>query len=239
MKKSMSGRTSLRRVFLMTAGVGASIAALVSAGCFSSSNGTWYIRSAPLPQGWPDLTPVGAVELRTYPQYRAATVDDGRNASGMPIDESAMFMTLFRHIKRQDIAMTAPVDMTYTSQFDESGDPTAEQAASETPALMQMAFLYRAPDVGRPGTDGDVEVREVPPQTWASIGIRGSYSERQLNRSLARIEAWLTEHPEWQARGGARLLGYNGPFTLPFLRYGEVQVPVYRSERESRGPVGQ
>ena len=49
------------------------VVSMAAAGCLRVSNGTWYIKSAATPEGWPALTPVGSVEVKDYPVYRAAT----------------------------------------------------------------------------------------------------------------------------------------------------------------------
>ena len=76
------------------------------------------IKEAEMPKGFPDYTPVGQIEVKHYPAYRRAT------ASGM-----AEFWTLFKHIKQNHVAMTAPVEMDY-------GDLLAQK-----PAERSMSFL--------------------------------------------------------------------------------------------------
>jgi hypothetical protein len=128
-----------------------------------------------------------------------------------------MFSPLFNHIKRQDIAMTAPVAMTYEG----------EKQAS-------MAFLYRNTEQGSTGSDdadSRVEVRDVPPQWMASLGVRGSYTQARFDEAVDTLNAWLAEHgDQWRPVGEPRYLGYNSPFIFGFLRYGEVQRPVERVE---------
>ncbi len=181
---------------------------LTLVGCVRTSGGVWYFKSAELPEGWPELTPVGEVHIREYPVYRAASVarDDADGGMG------SMFNTLFQHIKSNDIAMTAPVDMGY--------------ATGDQDAMSSMAFLYRTPDLGSVGSDGLVRVEDVLPATYASVGVRGGYSQKKFERGLGLLEAWLESQDEWQSNGSPRFLGYNGPFTPFFWRYGEVQVPV-------------
>ncbi len=170
----------------------------------------FVISEAPRPDGWPELTPVGEVEVKQYPAYRAAQVvaDDQTPAS-----DSGMFRPLFNHIQREDIAMTAPVEMTY------EGDRPAS-----------MAFLYRTPGMGALGSDdadSRVQVKDTAPQTAASIGVRGRYNAGKFADAVDELNAWLdanTDH--WRAIGEPRYLGYNSPFVPGFLRYGEVQVPV-------------
>ena len=120
------------------------------------------VRSAPLPAGWPDLTPVGEPTLRTYPVYRAASVDnDAVEGEGL----RPLFMEFFGHISRNDIAMTTPVDMGYA--------PTDDGAL----AMDRMAFLYRTTDLGPTGLDGAVVVEDVGARTFISVGVRGDYTE--------------------------------------------------------------
>lgn len=188
---------------------------LTFAGCLRSHGGTWYFESAETPEGWPSITPVGKVEIKTYPVYRAAAVRDAgdtRDPSG------SLFMTLFNHIQKNDIAMTAPVDMSYGNAVDAS--------SGSFPRVTSMAFLYRSTDLGRVGRDGAVTVEDVAPRQYASVGVRGDYNARTFQRGLKQLESWLSAHPEWKRAGEPRFLGYNGPFVPPFWRYGEVQIPV-------------
>lgn len=166
------------------------------------------INEAPLPEGWPELTPVGEIQVKQYPVYRAAVINEGTNAS-----QSGMFRPLFNHIQREDIAMTAPVEMTY------DGDRQAS-----------MAFLYRNTQMGTLGSDAAderVQVKEVEQQTAVSIGVRGRYSQDHYNEAIDKLKAWLDQNKsQWQAVGEPRVLGYNSPFVPSSLRYSEVQIPI-------------
>ncbi len=186
-----------------------SILALIAFGitAWSCTQGP-RINEAPLPEGWPELTPVDEIQVKQYPVYRAAVIDDETDGS-----QSGMFRPLFNHIKRKDIAMTAPVEMTY------DGDKQSS-----------MAFLYRNTEMGTPGSDeadSRVEVRDISEQTAVSIGVRGRYTTERYNKALDKLNAWLDERQgQWQAVGEPRFLGYNSPFVPWFMRYGEVQIPV-------------
>ncbi len=204
-------RKCLRIAAFAAAGLLA-IGLLTLVGCVRTSGGVWYFKSADFPEGWPELTPVGEVHIRSYPVYRAASVTRDDADGGM----GPMFNTLFAHIKSNDIAMTAPVDMGY-SAADPSGEPDA---------MSSMAFLYRTTELGQVGSDGLVRIEDVPPATYASTGVRGRYTQKRFQRGLERVEAWLASQEGWTPAGPPRYLGYNGPFTPWFWRYGEVQVPV-------------
>lgn len=170
----------------------------------------FLFEEAPRPEGWPELTPVGEVEVKQYPAYRAAEITTNATANS---SDNGMFMPLFNHIKREDIAMTAPVEMTYDQQ-----------------RPVSMAFLYRNTEQGSAGTDEDdprVDVIDAPQQLAASIGVRGRYTHERFTEAVEDLNTWLAEHDDkWRATGEPRYLGYNSPFVLWFLRYGEVQIAV-------------
>jgi hypothetical protein len=91
---------------------------------------------AKMPAGFPGHTPVGTVEIKKYPAYRKAQASGGD-----------AFWKLFTHIKNNDIAMTAPVEMTFQSE----GPPVGQERA--------MAFLYSSVELGQAGTQGPVDAR--------------------------------------------------------------------------------
>lgn len=186
------------------------------ASCVNTSGGAWYVDEAPLPEGWPANTPIGKIEVKPYPAYRAAVVEQVALDAG---NTDGMFMTLFNHIKDREIAMTAPVAMGYS--------PDAAAAGDEGRRLKSMSFLYRRPTQGQLENDGAVTVRDHTSARWLSIGVRGKYSESQYQRHVDLLNAWLDEHDQsWERTGQPRYLGYNSPFVPSFLRYGEVQIPV-------------
>lgn len=177
------------------------------ASCVSFS--PFMIREAALPQGWPERTPVGEVRIQTYPAHRAAIVTADQAGGGM----DKMHGVLFRHIKDKGFPMTAPVDMSYAPGNVAAG-PTS------------MAFMYRSTQQGSIGTDGQVQVMDLEPATFASLGVRGGYRSGDIAAHVAKLKAWLDEHDEWRPIGPPRYLGYNSPFVPAFMRYGEVQIPV-------------
>lgn len=133
-------------------------------------------------------------------------------------------MPLFRHIESNHIAMSSPVVMTYHTVA-----PKSPAADAGTPAekMYSMAFVYQSTSIGHDGSFGPVDVKDVPAMTVASIGVRGSYTTGRFARAKAKLDAWLAAHAaEYKQSGPARYLGYNSPFVLPFLRFGEVQIPI-------------
>lgn len=171
------------------------------------------ISEAKLPSGFPGPGPVGEVITKTYPAHRLARVRAGDRGN------DGSFMKLFRHIERNEIAMTAPVEMEMAVR-DDGG------VAADTTS---MAFLYGSAQIGAPGpdpADPSVVVEDVPELTVVSLGVRGSYKEERFAEFVGKLEAWLAEHPQWVAAGPPRTLAYNSPFVPGVLKYAEVQIPV-------------
>jgi hypothetical protein len=171
------------------------------------------ISEAKLPEGFPGPGPVGEVITKTYPAHRLARV-----RSGGPGNDGS-FMKLFRHIERNEIAMTAPVEM----------EMALADGGRAAPRTESMAFLYGSATTGTPGpdpADPNVVVEDVPEVTVISLGVRGSYREERFAEFTAKLEAWLDANPEWVAAGPPRTLAYNSPFVPGVLKYAEVQIPI-------------
>lgn len=193
----------------------------------------FWIREANLPEGFPPPGPVGEVIIKEYPAYRMARYTAPES---QPADQNSMFWPLFKHIKRNDIAMTAPVEIGYSAAV----APRREAAALVEP--VSMAFLYRQPTLGMTGadqTDPRVVVEDMPAITVLSVGIRGNYTTNRLAKALRQLDRWLSDNPgRAEVVGEPRYLGYNSPMVPSFIRYGEVQVPVrLREPAPSSQPV--
>ncbi len=175
------------------------------------------IMEAPLPVGFPEPGPVGEVIVNEYPAYRMAKTERAPQGRG---SQDRMFSVLFSHIKRNEIAMTAPVEMTYVTQ--EQGEMD-EQA---------MGFMYQQPTMGAPGSDpkdGRVRIVDVPAMTVVSMAIRGGYRTDVMIEAVAKLENWLSDNAaQYERAGPLRRMGYNSPFIPSGYQYSEVQIPVRR-----------
>lgn len=167
------------------------------------------VLEAPLPEGWPRPSLPGLIRIKTYPAVRAAWVREPRG-------NNRLFSILFNHIKSRDIAMTGPVVMGYpvkgSGEFAEAPD--------------SMAFLYRRLDQDQAGRFGQVVVEDEKPLRVVSVGLMGSYRERNFQEAAEGLRDWLKTHREWKADGPVRVLAYNSPFMLFWRKYSEVQIPV-------------
>ena len=180
---------------------------------------------SPLPAGYPEPTPPGAIDLKRYPTVRRAEyVSSGSPGFGMNMG----FFPLFNHIKRNDIAMTSPVEMDYRDLFDPA---TGKQEPKESMSWT-MSFLYRTAElapVGKDRKDGKVIVTDRPELEVLSIGMNGPYGTGVVEKGLTLLHAWLKDHPEYEVAGEPRAFHYNGPYIANRNKWSEVQLPVRKS----------
>lgn len=175
------------------------------------------VREADLPKGFPTFAAVDEIELRDYPAYRMVKAKMRKNGS------MSAFWMLFNHIKKNEIAMTTPV------QIDYEQDGTANQEAS-------MAFLYGDPAIGEAAVAGKVEVVDVAAQTVLSLGARGYERPDRLEELHRRLQQFLAAHKsEFEPAGTMRMMNYNSPSVGDDRRYFEVQLPVRRVDSKQKG----
>ena len=175
---------------------------------------------APLPVGWPGGTAPGQIEIKKYPAYRSAIA---RVKGASSKNSTLLFFSLFNHIQRRGVEMTAPVVMTYEPKVAE--EPGARGEVS-------MEFLYRTTDLGNTGPGvGTVKVEDFPPGTFVCLGVQGQMDEAGLREGVAKLREWLNSHKDqWVEAGPPRRLGYHGPMTPIKRQLSEVQIPIKPSK---------
>jgi SOUL heme-binding protein len=173
---------------------------------------------APLAEGFPDATKPGKVEVKKYPAYPSAVTRVNKSTVSTG---DLMFFSLFKHIQKKKVEMTAPVINTFKTP-----------RMIETPAArgeVTMEFVYRSTKEGKPGPDGpSVEVVDHPAQSFVCLGFQGGgMSDSQMREAVAKLHKWLDGHKgKWVEDGPPRRLGYHGPMTPAAQRLWEFQVPV-------------
>jgi uncharacterized surface protein with fasciclin (FAS1) repeats len=168
-------------------------------------------QEARLPKGFPTPTPVGEIKVKRYPAYRLArtAMPSGR------LGEGRAFFALFEHIARNKIEMTAPVELTYSTE-------------KELPRGEAMAFLYEDAELGSLGHSGSVEVSDVPAMTTVTIGVRGEQTAERIEEARERLQHWLDQQEEYEVSGKLRVMGYNSPMVPVERQYIEVELPIKR-----------
>ena len=156
------------------------------------------------------------VEIRAYgPLVAIETRADGDG-----------FGRLFAYIaganaRDQMISMTAPVE--------DRGGPfgrsaAAKDAASDAPVL--RFFLPRSVAANPPvPNDPRVKVVRLPARTLAALRFSGWLDRASIEQHAARLKAVLAA-AQRETVGPAYVLGYDPPFTIPFLRRKEVAINV-------------
>jgi len=193
---------------LILIGVGAILAGALLLGAYNAA-------SAPLPEGFPEPTSDGVIEIKQYPAYRAATVQVSGRLADAP---SQGFSPLFDHISSNDISMTAPVETRYPA--------TTLQANAAAEGQAAVSFLYRSLDIVPQAVAQDVQVEEMPPMMVVSLGRRGGYGYDNYTEGIVRLQTWLAEHPEYVVAGPPRRFFYDGPFVPDFLKRNDIQIPI-------------
>jgi hypothetical protein len=175
--------------------------------------------SAPLPDGFPQPTPSGKIEVRQYPAYRSGTFTYKGKLS-QAANES--FNPLFQHISSNGISMTAPVEARYPSI-------TLEELPNAKPdevGQAEISFLYRNKAVQPKQIAGGIKVESHPSIKVVSIGIRGPYTYAIYQENLELLRNWLAEHPSYAVSGLPRRFFYDSPFTPDAFKRSEVQIPI-------------
>ncbi len=172
---------------------------------------------APLAEGFPKGTEPGVTEVKHYPAYRSAVAEVDKATMS---SSDTMFFSLFNHIQKNKIEMTAPVISTFKNP-----------EMIETPGTkgkVTMEFVYREPNDGKTGKDGvTVEVKDHPAQEFLCLGVQGQVTDGQMRDGVTKLKTWLEDHKaEWTEAGPARRIGYHGPMTPVAQRLWEVQIPI-------------
>jgi effector-binding domain-containing protein len=194
------------------------ILGIIAIGAGALFLGAYNAASAPLPEGFPEPTQDGVIEIKQYPEYRAATVQVTGSLADAP---SQGFSPLFNHISSNDISMTAPVETRYPAATLTADSTVAGEAA--------VSFLYRSLDIVPSEIAENVQVEDIPPMTVLSLGMRGGYSYDNYVAGIEQLQAWLAQHPDYEVVGPPRRFFYDGPFVPDFLKRNDIQIPVQQN----------
>jgi len=160
-------------------------------------------------------TPVSKVETKTIPLAKTLTTKSGGDYFDR---DNNLFMRLFNYIKKNDIAMTVPVE----AALDDA----------------DMRFYVGDADWAKADeSQGPVSVAVIPERLVVSLGGRGSYSKKNVTAVRKQLEQWLEEQDELQALGDSYAVFWNGPFTPGFMKRFEIHIPVERISRDDEMPL--
>lgn len=153
----------------------------------------------------------GQFVVREIPEAKVLVT--APEAGETPADEVArgrMFRRLFAYIDKNDIPMTAPVEV------------RPDGAAGG------MVFYLGKDSAARSDLKDSTTVKliTIPARTVATISTRGSYTEERYREAEKTLTARIENSKEWKAAGPAYRVYWSSPFMPGFLKKSEVHIPV-------------
>lgn len=169
----------------------------------------------------------GKFELRDYaPQVVAETVVSGSFSRA----GNSAFRPLFNYISgdntvQAEIAMTAPVSQTASSQDIAMTSPVGQRASGDDWVIsFMMPAKFTMDTIPKP-TNPAVSLREIPAHRAAAIRYSGRWTEKRYQSHLGELRGWV-EGQDLTVIGDPVFARYNGPFTPWFMRRNEILLPV-------------
>lgn len=177
-----------------------------------------------------------SIEIREYAPYVSAesqVKDSYENAKSILFRRLAGYI-FGKNIKKQDIAMTAPVIMDSreisTAANDKIKMTSPVQVQTTNNGIWKMAFSmpsrYKLKDLPKP-EDPDVQLKQITKKIVASIRYSGSFdNDERRKEKTKKLIAWIDTSQIYKKVGPPTFAGYNPPFTIPFLRRNEILIEV-------------
>ena len=138
-----------------------------------------------------------------------------------------------KNVTRDSVAMTTPV---LQEELKSSGASESESIAMTTPVFQEesaegtwvQTFVlpreYTMETLPVP-TDPTVELARARGLKVAVVRYSGLRSTRKIEEQTERLRAWMSERG-LVATDAPRSAAYDPPWTIPFLRRNEVQIPI-------------
>lgn len=173
-------------------------------------------------------------EVRDYAPYiRAEVTLEGEYRETMYQGFRKVADYIFgNNVKQDKIAMTAPVVQEPASARSQKIAMTAPvvQEAVEADGRYTVAFImpseYTMDTLPTPNNDA-LTLRKVPGERVAVLCFRGYATQRAVNRKTQKLLKAL-EKDGRKIIGVPRVAQYDPPWTPPFMRKNEIQIPIAR-----------
>ena len=171
-----------------------------------------YLFSIPLSshayQSMYEKTPVGKIKVIELPERLALEA----KSDGTYFDkDNGLFRKLFRYISKHEVAMTIPVE------------------ADMNPG--KMRFFVGSEDSRKAlKSDDTIKIVKMPARTVLSIGIRGSYSEKNFSTNQKKLVNWIEKNKNFEPAGEFYGVYWDGPFIPGFFKRSEVHLPIRKKE---------
>ncbi len=168
---------------------------------------------------------IGVVEVRKYaPHIVARTLVSGEFSNAATKGFKPLAGYIFgANDQDQNISMTAPVGQ---------APAPSSTADSRYWITFSMPKSWTMQTLPNPTNDG-IELVQVPEQTIAVLGYKGSWSQKRFKKHESELLATLATAPSWSQSGETRWSRYDPPFVPWFMRTNEVAVEVLASTPRS------
>lgn len=174
------------------------------------------------------LVKEGNFEIRQYSPYIVAkTTIKGnyKNSSGDAFRILAGYI-FGKNKTKQQISMTAPVEMKQQSQTIAMTSPVEMQQNSDSFTMtFSMPSEFTMENLPEP-IDERIKFEQVPTKIVASYQFTWLLSKERNEKKVAELREWLKKHPNYTAELNYSYAGYNPPWTIPFLRRNEVHIEL-------------
>ncbi|MCH8500556.1 MAG: heme-binding protein [Aliidiomarina sp.] len=184
----------------------------------------------------------GPVELRLYqPMLIAETwvtgsMNEASNRGFRVLADFIFGNNTAESGRSQDIAMTSPVTMKPQSvEISMTAPVTMQQNDNRWRVHFVMPSKYSYETLPKPN-NSQVQVRQVPTQTYAVVSFSGFAGERRTKQIATELLAWMQDQG-LTPLGSPEVARYDPPWRLPFLRRNEIMIAYLDDQHDDEVAV--
>ncbi|APC97871.1 SOUL family heme-binding protein [Francisella frigiditurris] len=166
--------------------------------------------------------------IREYKPIIEAQVQINNNDYKSAVNKG--FKELFKYITGENISnekikMTKPVVIKQNSQKIAMTAPVLVKEGKESWIIsFILPESFNIDDAPKP-TNNSIKLVEVPQEKVAVINFNGSFNEEAIKENTSKLKNWIN-HNNLVQIGEPRAAGYNPPWTIPYFRKNEIQIPI-------------
>lgn len=174
----------------------------------------------------------GDFEIRQYEAYLVAktTVKGNYDKSSGSAFRILAGYIFGKNKCEKKIAMTSPVEMSENESTKIAMTSPVEMKEGEkgfTMAFSMPRKYQKISELPEP-IDKRVIFEKVPAKLVASHRFTWRSNKKKNKKMAKELRQWLSEQKEYKTKDGYSSLGYNPPWTIPFLRRNEVHIELYK-----------
>ncbi|MGL5904130.1 MAG: SOUL family heme-binding protein [Cetobacterium sp.] len=166
------------------------------------------------------------IEIR---QLDSTLVAEVTVPGGYDYATNAGFKKLAKYIfgentSKDEISMTAPVLQEKSEKINMTAPVLQEKTGESWSMQFTMPKKYTLETLPKP-LDKEITIKEIPSKKVAVLTYSGLLTEKKIDLKTLELEEWCRKNNVKQI-SAPRSLGYDPPWTLPFLRRNEITVDI-------------